>query len=298
MNYEPILASTQSNGFAGTKACDNVGQARKNKEPVKDYILLPLWTAVLPFFQDPKSSQDEGFQLSSDSVKKVDEDPCKGCNCKDQEQDDNVNNTNNLNSTNGVNDVTKNISNELPFNPDMPVLEDISIFNLSSDHEDDDDDEEANINNTDTTIIVSPVYTIRIHKDHPLDHDERGIVIRNKARLVAQGHTQEERNDYDEVFSLVARTEAIRLFLAYASFKDFVVYQMDVNSTFLYEKIEEEVLEVKNASTPMETQKPLLKDEDGEEVDVYMYKSLIGLLTYLTSSRPDIMFSMCACARY
>ncbi|GKE17025.1 putative ribonuclease H-like domain-containing protein, partial [Tanacetum coccineum] len=71
--------------------------------------------------------------------------------------------------------------------------------------------------------------------------DERCIVIRNKARLVAQGYTQEEGIDYDEVFAPVARIEAIRLFLAYALFKDFVVYQMDVKSAFLYEKIEEEV---------------------------------------------------------
>ncbi|GKG22632.1 putative ribonuclease H-like domain-containing protein, partial [Tanacetum coccineum] len=60
-------------------------------------------------------------------------------------------------------------------------------------------------------------------------------------RLVAQGYTQEERIDYDEVFALVAIIEAIRLFLAYASFKDFVVYQMDVKSAFLYGKIKEEV---------------------------------------------------------
>ncbi|GKC46205.1 putative ribonuclease H-like domain-containing protein [Tanacetum coccineum] len=71
--------------------------------------------------------------------------------------------------------------------------------------------------------------------------DERGIMIKNKARLVAQGYTQEEGIDYDEVFAHVARIEAIRLFLAYASFKDFVVYQMDVKSAFLYGKIEEEV---------------------------------------------------------
>ncbi|GKE19174.1 putative ribonuclease H-like domain-containing protein [Tanacetum coccineum] len=71
--------------------------------------------------------------------------------------------------------------------------------------------------------------------------DDRGIVIRNKARLVDQGYTQEERINYDEVFSPIARTEAIRLFLAYASFKDFMVYQMDVNSAFLYGKIGEEV---------------------------------------------------------
>nr|GFC94825.1 copia protein [Tanacetum cinerariifolium] len=57
--------------------------------------------------------------------------------------------------------------------------------------------------------------------------DERGIVIRNKARLVSQGHTQEEGIDYEEVFTPVARIEAIRLFLAYASFIGFPVYQMD-----------------------------------------------------------------------
>nr|GEZ06578.1 hypothetical protein [Tanacetum cinerariifolium] len=71
--------------------------------------------------------------------------------------------------------------------------------------------------------------------------DERGIVIRNKARLVAQGHTQEEGIDYEEVFSLVARIKAIRLFLTYASFMGFMVYQMDVKSAFLYGTIKEEV---------------------------------------------------------
>ncbi|GJT44587.1 putative ribonuclease H-like domain-containing protein [Tanacetum coccineum] len=71
--------------------------------------------------------------------------------------------------------------------------------------------------------------------------DEKGIVIRNKARLVAQGYTQEEGIDYDEVFAPIARIEEIRLFLAYASFKDFMVYQMDVKSAFLYGKIKEEV---------------------------------------------------------
>ncbi|GJY95340.1 putative reverse transcriptase, RNA-dependent DNA polymerase [Tanacetum coccineum] len=176
--------------------------------------------------------------------------------------------------------------------------------------------------------------------------DERGFVIKNKARLVAQGYTQEEGIGYDEVFAPVARIEAIKLFLAYASFKDFVVYQIDVKSAFLYGKIEEEVyvcqplgfedpnfpnrvykiekalyglhqapkacqdkymtkilekfgfIDVKTASTPMETQKLLLKDEDGKEVDVHLYRSMIGSLMYLTSSRPDIMFVVCACARY
>nr|GEV37427.1 hypothetical protein [Tanacetum cinerariifolium] len=71
--------------------------------------------------------------------------------------------------------------------------------------------------------------------------DKRGIVIRNKARLIVQGHTQEEGIDYKEVFAPVVRIEAIRLFLAYASFMGFMVYQMDVKSAFLYGTIEEEV---------------------------------------------------------
>nr|GEZ21407.1 putative ribonuclease H-like domain-containing protein [Tanacetum cinerariifolium] len=63
--------------------------------------------------------------------------------------------------------------------------------------------------------------------------DKRGVIVRNKARLVAQGHTQEEEIDYDEVFAPVARIKAIRLFLAYALFMGFIVYQMNVKSAFL-----------------------------------------------------------------
>nr|GEW46779.1 hypothetical protein [Tanacetum cinerariifolium] len=113
---------------------------------------------------------------------------------------------------------------------------------------------EADISNMETAITASPTPTLRIHKDHPKrvrpigtkwvlknKKDERGIVIKNKARLVAQRHTQEERINYDEVFTPVARIEAIRLFLAYASFMGFTVYQMDVKSAFLYGTIDEEV---------------------------------------------------------
>ncbi|GJR50062.1 putative ribonuclease H-like domain-containing protein [Tanacetum coccineum] len=264
--------------------------------------------------------------------------------------------------------------------------------------------------------------------------DERGIVIRNKARLVAQGHTQEEGIDYDEVFAPVARIEAIRIFLAYASYMGFTVYQMDVKSAFLYGQIEEEVYvcqppgfedpdhpdkvykvvkalyglhqaprawydtlatyllsngfqrgqidqtlfiksqqghillvqiyvddiifgstkkelcdefeklmkdkfqmssmgeltfflglqvqqrkkgifisqdkyvheilrkfnytDVKSASTPTDLEKPLVKDADADDVDEHLYRSMIGSLMYLTASRPDIMFAVCACARF
>ncbi|GJT24067.1 putative ribonuclease H-like domain-containing protein [Tanacetum coccineum] len=217
--------------------------------------------------------------------------------------------------------------------------------------------------------------------------DKRGIVIRNKARLVAQGHTQEEGIDYDEVFAPVARIEPIGLFLAYVSYMGFMVFQMDVKSAFLYGRIEEEVYvcqppgfedpdhpdkiykrhkghillvqiyvddiifgstkkelcdefeklmkdkfqmssmgeltfflglqvqqkkkgifisqdkyvheilrkfnysDVKSASTPTDLEKPLVQDGDAADVDEHLYRSMIGSLMYLTTSRPDIMFA-------
>nr|GFA66860.1 ribonuclease H-like domain-containing protein [Tanacetum cinerariifolium] len=135
--------------------------------------------------------------------------------------------------------------------------------------------------------------------------DERGIVVRNKARLVAQGHTQEEGIDYDEVFAQVARIKAIRLFLAYASFMGFIVYQMDVKIAFLYGTIDEEgynrsdsLSDVKSLNTPMDKENPWGKDGTRKDVDLHLYRSMIGSLMYLTASRPDIMFAVCACARH
>ncbi|GJW62945.1 putative ribonuclease H-like domain-containing protein [Tanacetum coccineum] len=98
--------------------------------------------------------------------------------------------------------------------------------------------------------------------------DERGVVVRNKARLVAQGYTQEEGIDYDEVFAPVARIEAIRLFLAFASFMGFIVYQMDVKSAFLYGTIDEEVYV---------SQPPGFVDPDHPKKVYKVVKALYGL---------------------
>nr|GEX98853.1 retrovirus-related Pol polyprotein from transposon TNT 1-94 [Tanacetum cinerariifolium] len=81
MNYEPIVAGTQSNNFAGTKACDDAGKARIKTVLRKDYILLPLWTADLLISQESKSSQDDGFQPLSDDGKKVYKDPRQESEC-------------------------------------------------------------------------------------------------------------------------------------------------------------------------------------------------------------------------
>ncbi|KAH9783348.1 Integrase catalytic domain-containing protein [Citrus sinensis] len=205
--------------------------------------------------------------------------------------------------------------------------------------------------------------------------DESGVVVRNKARLVAQGYNQEEGIDFDETFAPVARLKSIRMLLAYACHKDFILYQMDVKSAFLNGYIMEEVyvkqppgfenekfsdhvyklskalyglkqapracqefemsmmgelkyflgLQIKQneegifinqakyvkdllkrfgydngtaKSTPMSTTIKLDKDEKGKEVDIKTYRGMIGSLLYLTASRPDIMFSVCLCARF
>ncbi|GJY77267.1 putative ribonuclease H-like domain-containing protein, partial [Tanacetum coccineum] len=95
-----------------------------------------------------------------------------------------------------------------------------------------------------------------------------GVIVINKARLVAQGYTQEEGIDYDEVFASVARIEAIRLFLAFASFMGFIVYQMDVKSAFLYGTIDEEVYV---------SQPPGFVDPDHPKKVYKVVKALYGL---------------------
>ncbi|GJS43392.1 putative ribonuclease H-like domain-containing protein [Tanacetum coccineum] len=323
---------------------------------------------------------------------------------------------------------------DLPIDLNMPDLEDDSdefsndgIFNGA--YDDDNVGAVADFKNMDDTINVNPIPTLRIHKDHPKDQilgdpksafQTRGkiqkassaqqalevwILVDLPSGKKAIGTKWEEGIDYDEVFAPVARIEAIRLFLAFASYMGFTVYQIDVKSAFLYDTIKEEVyiyqppgfvdpaypkksirrgtidktlfikknkndimlvqvyvddiifgstkksmctefedcmhkrfqmssmgeltfflgLQVKQqpdgifisqdkyvadilkkfdfwsirtATTPIESNKPLVKDEDGEDVDVHVYRSMIGSLMYLTASRPDIMFAVCACARF
>nr|GEU49790.1 retrovirus-related Pol polyprotein from transposon TNT 1-94 [Tanacetum cinerariifolium] len=130
-NYKPVVAGTRSNDFA-----------------------------------DPKSSHDDGFKPSSNDGKKVDEDPSKENKCNEQEKKDNINSNNNVNTISlTVNVAGTNKDNELSFDPNMPALEDVDTFDFSNKNED--NDIVADINNKDTTIQVSHILTIRIHKDHP-----------------------------------------------------------------------------------------------------------------------------------
>ncbi|GKA90982.1 hypothetical protein Tco_0812852 [Tanacetum coccineum] len=144
LNYKPVVARNQSNGNAGTKACNDPGKARMETVPRKDYILLPLWTIDRPFPQSLKSSPDAGFKPLGDDEKKVNEDPRKDSESIDQNKDDNVNNTNNVNaaSTNEVNAIGGKTSIELSNDLNMSASKDIV-------YSDDDEDvgAEANMNN-------------------------------------------------------------------------------------------------------------------------------------------------------
>nr|GEU28975.1 hypothetical protein [Tanacetum cinerariifolium] len=302
MNYEPIVAGTQSNGFACTKASDNAGQARKETEPIKDYILLPLWNVDPPFSQDPKSSHDDGSKPLRNDGKKVNEDPRKENKCNDQEKEDNVNNTNNVNTVSlTVNAADTNEDNELPFYPNMPALEDVSIFNFSND--DEDDGILANMNNLDTTIQVSPIPTTRIHNENPLDQVIEDLYSATQTRMMSKNLKKHEFTmDFKEgkltrpysskgtnviFYDFYGRTYILLVITSEAEDGTFISqdkYVAEILKKFRF-------TEVKTASTPMKTQNPLLKDENGKEVDVNMYRLMISSLMYLTSSRPNIMFA-------
>nr|GFB70819.1 copia protein [Tanacetum cinerariifolium] len=122
--------------------------------------------------------------------------------------------------------------------------------------------------------------------------DESSLVIRNKERLVTVGYSQQKGIDYDETFAPVARIEAIRLFLAYVAHKDFTVFQMDVKTSFLNGILKEEMYVGQPlVPTPMVEQAKLKLDLVGKPVDHTDYRSMIGSLMYVTSSRLDIMFA-------
>nr|GEY16607.1 hypothetical protein [Tanacetum cinerariifolium] len=211
-----------------------------------------------------------------------------------------------------------------------------------------------------------------------MDNDEENTVIQNKSYLVVRGYRQERGLDFKESFSLVARMEAIRIFLAYVAHKSFTVFQMDVKTTFLHGSLKEDVYvcqpkgfidadhqshvyklkkalyglkqaprawydelstfllqnhffkgtidpklfirrfddnilvsnyvldilkkyEMKSCdpvSTPMEIKDKLDLDQNGTLVYATKYRSMIGALLYLTSTRPDIVYATCLCARY
>ncbi|GKB44512.1 ribonuclease H-like domain-containing protein [Tanacetum coccineum] len=302
MNYVPVAACTISNESADASYFDSPSKDVGNGEPN---------SAV----DDQKQVEDGPHNESDEKDKSKNDSSPKEVNAAGQH----VNTTSPKVNTGcfKLNTVDPSVNTASSYELDSPK----DMFKLGVSHTlktthvelfSDEDEPEVDLGNITNSYTVPTTPYPRIHKDHPIKNvigdvfrnkkDERGIVIRNKARLVAQGHMQEEGIDYEEVFAPMARIEAIRLFLAYASFMDFLVYQMDVKSAFLYGTIEEEVTQkedgifisqnkyvaenlkkfnytdVKSASTLVDLEKPLVKDGDADDVDVHLYRSMIGSL--------------------
>ncbi|GJR31476.1 putative ribonuclease H-like domain-containing protein [Tanacetum coccineum] len=264
----------QSNGNAGTKACDDAGKARMETIPGKDYILLPLWPQDPKFSSSSKDSSDAGFKPSEEEEhkdakhpgNKDSEVPSTKEPRVNQEKENDVDSTNNLNTVSSTvnaatledNAAAENIVYGCADDPNMPNLEEI-VYS--------DDDEgvgaEADMTNLNTFMHVSPILTTRLHKDHPLEQIIGDIHSAPQTRRMTKSVT-EHVEPKKKVWTLVdlpygkrairtkwvyrnkkdkrvARIEAIRMFLAYDSFVNFVVCQMDMKSAFLYGKIEEDV---------------------------------------------------------
>nr|GEW62748.1 retrovirus-related Pol polyprotein from transposon TNT 1-94 [Tanacetum cinerariifolium] len=204
MNYEPVTAKNQTNNETGIEINANAWKAGQEKASNHEYILLPFM---------PSSTQSSDDKDAGEVPDKGDEGVSKRSGIDDQEKTDNK--------------PKKVIQALADLSWIESMQEELFQFKLQKVW----------------TLVDLPngKRAIRTKWVFRNKKDERGIVVRNKARLVAQGYTQEEGIDYDEVFTLVARIEAIRIFLAYASFMRFIVYQMDVKSAFLYGTIEVKV---------------------------------------------------------
>ncbi|GJZ47094.1 putative ribonuclease H-like domain-containing protein [Tanacetum coccineum] len=361
MNYEPVTVGNQTNRNAGIKDNVDAVPAQQyillpffpdSPQSLEDAVADDAGKKITkePANEGERNGQEkEGETSNKEGDQHVQDLRAKLDKLLVQQKEGYANSTNRVSTVSpSVSAAGQSFANDLPTDPLMPDLEDTTdLLNtgIFSGAYDDEDMEPKKVTQalTDPSWIEAmqdELLQFRLQKvwilvDSPKGKhaiktkwvyrnkkDERGIIVRNKARLVSQGYTQEEGIDYDEVFAPVARIEAIRLFFAYASFMGFIVYQMDAKSAFLYGTIEEEVKQkddgifisqdkyvadilkkfdfvtVKTASTPNETTKALLKNEEAEDVDVHLYRSMIGSLMYLIASRPDIMFAVCAYARF
>nr|GEY48916.1 putative ribonuclease H-like domain-containing protein [Tanacetum cinerariifolium] len=259
MNYVPVVVTeTSSINILGTK--DIASQAVKKDVSSLRYIALPNWF------------HEAHLETSNDTIRNTD-----AQDDSQKEQDCNID----VLESNGISNptTTSKVSSTDQVEPAISLIVEYDILTIRvfsqketpslgnalslSNRFEDTFGVEADLSNMETSIPVEAmqeelfqfkIQNVWILVDCPKwvrpigikcvlknKKDERGIVIRNKARLVAQGYTQEEGIDYEEVFAPVARIEAIRLFLAYTSIMGFVVYQMDVKSAFLYGTIDEEL---------------------------------------------------------
>nr|GEX16328.1 putative ribonuclease H-like domain-containing protein [Tanacetum cinerariifolium] len=243
MNYQPVTVGNQSNPSAGFQ--DEFDAEKAGEEVNQQYVLFPMWSSgsINPqnnnedasFHEkehDAKKPESEvNVSLSSSAQSGKHEDKTKK-KAKGKSFVESFTGNKDLSaefedhSDNSSNDVNAVDASQLLDIPDMLEIEDITYF----DHEN--VGTEADFNNLETSITISPIPTTRTHKDH---HVSQIIGDMSSTTQTRKGI------NYEEVFAPVSRIEEIRLFLAYASFMGFMVYQMDVKSAILYGTIKEEV---------------------------------------------------------
>nr|GEY48933.1 ribonuclease H-like domain-containing protein [Tanacetum cinerariifolium] len=238
---------------------------------------------------------DNGFQPSSDHGKMVDEDLRKESECKDQEKEDNVNSTNTVNaaSTNGVNTVAyASFKDFMLYKMDVKsaflyekIEKEVYVYQPPGFKDLDFPDKVYKVEKALYGLHQAPRACYEILSTYLLDNGfYKGKI--DKTLFIRRLKGLQVKQKQDGIFiSQDKYVTEIQKKYGFIEVKN-ASTPMETQKPLLKDEDE-----VKNASTPMETQKPLLKDEDGEEVDIHMYRSMIGSLIYLTSSRPDIMFT-------
>nr|GEW18390.1 uncharacterized mitochondrial protein AtMg00810-like [Tanacetum cinerariifolium] len=169
----------------------------------------------------------------------------------------------------------------------------------------------ADFTNLETTITIIPIPTTRVHKDHHVTQIIGDLSSATQTRSMTRvakdqcGLSRINNDDFHTcMFDCFLSQEESKREEVYVcqppgfedpDYPDKTCVKLE---KLMKDKFQMSSIDRKSASTPIDTEKPLLKDSDGEDMDVHTYKSLIGSLMYLTSSRPDIMFAVCACARF
>nr|GEV93239.1 ribonuclease H-like domain-containing protein [Tanacetum cinerariifolium] len=310
LENKPNLAGNQTSPSAGFQ--DKFDAEKSGEEVDQQYVLFPIWSSgsTNPQNNDEDATFDEKEHDAKKPESEVNVSPSSSAKTGKQDNKtkkrlngrviNKVNaagsivptaGQNSSNNTNSISAAGPSKTNASPTHgqssfkddsqptddPNIPELEDITYS----------DDEnvvgaEADFNNLETSITVSPIPTTRIHKDHPEEPKRVHQALKDPRTKQDLSHknTQEEGIDYEEDFALVARIKAIRLFLSYASFMGFMVYQMDVKSAFLYGTIKEEVYVC---------QPPGFEDPDGKRIFRYLKgKPHLGLW-YLKDSHFDLV---------
>nr|GEV41009.1 putative ribonuclease H-like domain-containing protein [Tanacetum cinerariifolium] len=262
----------------GTKDNNNAGQARKEKELGKDYILLPLCTADLPFPQEPKCSQDARFKPSNDVGKKdfvvyqmdvksvflygkIKEEVyvCQPLGFEDPDF---------LNRFYKVNKALYEL-----YQAPRAWYETLSTYLL---------DNGFQRGKIDKTLFIKrhkgDILLVQVYADDIIFGSTKKELCTSFKKLMHDKFQMSSMGELTFFLGLQVKQKQNGIFIS----QDKYVAEILKKYGFF---------EVKTTSTPIETQKPLLKDKDGEEVDVHIYRSMIGSLMYLTSLRPDIMFA-------